>query len=74
MEIEKEDREITAFKIGGLILYEFNRMYFGLCNAPAMLHRHVEGHMGDLNLGDCIIYLADIVIFSSTFPEHPEHL
>ena len=30
--------------------------------------------MGDLNLRDCLIYLDDIVIFSSTVQEHLEHL
>ena len=29
---------------------------------------------GDLILRDCLIYLDDIVIFSSTFKEHLEHL
>ena len=28
--------------------------------------------MGDLNLRDCLIYLDDIVIFSSTFQDHLE--
>ena len=30
--------------------------------------------MGDLNFRDCLINLDDIVIFSSTFQEHLEHL
>lgn len=30
--------------------------------------------MGDLNLRDCLIYLDDIVIFSSTFEEHLHRL
>ena len=34
----------------------------------------MERYMGDLNLRDCLIYLDDIVIFSSTFQEHFEHL
>ena len=65
---------MAAFKMGGLILYEFNRMSFGLCNAPAMFHRLMEERIWDLNSGDCMIYLDDIVIFSSTFQVHPEHL
>ena len=30
--------------------------------------------MGELNLRDCLIYLDDIIIFSSTFAEHLERL
>ena len=30
--------------------------------------------MGELNLCDCLIYLDDIVVFSSTFEEHLEKL
>ena len=74
VEIEEEDKEKTAFQMGGLGFYEFNRMPFGLCNAPATFQRLMERCMGDLNLRDCLIYLDDIVIFSSTFQEHLEHL
>ena len=43
---------------------------------PAELPSHlvVLGHMGDLNLRKCLIYLDDIIIFSSTFEEHLERL
>ena len=74
VEIEEEDKEKTAFQMGGLGFYEFNRMPFGLCNAPATFQRLMEWCMGDLNLRDCLIYLDDIVIFSSTFQEHLAHL
>ena len=30
--------------------------------------------MGDMNLRDCLIYLDDVIIFSSTFEEHLERL
>ena len=34
----------------------------------------MERCMGDSNLRDCLIYLDDIIIFSSTFEEHIERL
>ena len=74
VEIEEEDKEKAAFQIGGLGFYAFNPMSFGLCNAPATFQRLMERCMGYLNLRDCLIYLDDIVIFSSTFQEHLEHL
>ena len=30
--------------------------------------------MGDLNLRDCLIYLDDVIIFSTTFEEHLDRL
>ena len=48
-------------------------MPFRLCNSPATFHRLMEQCMGDLNLRDYLIYLDDIVIFSSKFQEHLEH-
>ena len=34
----------------------------------------MERCMGELNLRDCLIYLDDVIIFSSTFEEHLERL
>ena len=69
---EMEDKNKTAFQVGDLGFYEFNRMPFGLCNAPASFQRLMERCMGELNLRDCLIYLDDVIIFSSTFEEHLE--
>ena len=74
MELKEEDKAKTAFQVGPLGFYECNRMPFGLCNAPATIQRLMERCMGDLNLRDCLIYLDDIIIFSSTFEEHMERL
>ena len=74
VEIEEEDKPKTAFQVGTLGFYEFHRMPFGLCNAPATFQRLMEMCMGDMNLRDCLIYLDDVVIFSATFEEHLERL
>ena len=74
VEVAEEDKCKTAFQVGTLGFYEFNRMPFGLCNAPATFQRLMERSMGDMNLRDCLIYLDDIVVFSSTFEEHLERL
>ena len=74
VEIKEEDKNKTAFQVGGLGFYEFNRMPFGLCNAPASFQRLMERCMGELNLRDCLIYLDNVIIFSSTFEEHLERL
>ena len=70
VEINEKDKHKTAFQVGTLGFYEFNRMPFGLCNAPATFQRLMERCMGELNLRDCLIYLDDVIIFSSTFEKH----
>ena len=74
VELKEDDKVKTAFQVGPLGFYECNRMPFGLCNAPATFQRLMERCMGDMNLRDCLIYLDDIIIFSSTFDEHLGHL
>ena len=74
VELKEKDKAKTAFQVGTLGFHECNRMPFGLCNAPATFQRLMERCMGELNLRDCLIYLDDIIIFSSTFEEHVERL
>ena len=74
VEIEEEDKPKTAFQVGTLGFYEFHRMPFGLCNAPATFQRLMEMCMGDMNLRDCLVYLDDVIIFSTTFEEHIDRL
>ena len=64
VELAEEDKEKTAFQVGGLGFFQCNRMPFGLCNAPATFQRRMERCMGEMNLRDCLIYLDDIIIFS----------
>ena len=45
-------------------------MGFGLTNAPATFQRLMERCMGELNRGDYLVFLDDILIFSETFDEH----
>ena len=74
VEIKEDDKEKTAFQVGTMGVYEVNRMPFGLCNAPATFQKLMEHCMGELNLRDCLIYLDDFIIFSSTVEEHLERL
>ena len=74
VEICEADKHKTAFQVGTLGFYEFNRMPFGLFKAPASFQRLMERCMGDMNLRDCLIYLDDVIILSTTFEEHLDRL
>ena len=66
--MKEADKAMTALQVGSLGFYECNRMLFGLCNAAATFQRLTEMCM------DCLIYLDDIIIYSSTFDQHIERL
>ena len=55
-------------------LYEFVRMPFGLCNAPATFQRLMQVILSRLEWKCCFVYLDDILIASATFEEHMKHL
>lgn len=71
--VEKADQEKTAF-ITPMGLYEYVRMPFGLCGAPATFQRLMQRCMGDLIYQMLFVYLDDICIYSKTFEEHLAHL
>ncbi|KAI5151211.1 hypothetical protein ENBRE01_1973 [Enteropsectra breve] len=71
--IDESDKPKTAFRWKNG-LYEFNRMPFGLCNAPATFQRTMDIIFKDINGQYVIPYLDDIIIFSRNLEEHKEHL
>ena len=62
----------TAFVISGMGKYEFNRVPFGLAQAPAHFQKLINEVLTDCNFA--MGYLDDIIIFSKTEEEHLEHL
>lgn len=73
VEVAEHDKHKTAFSTP-MGLFEANRMPFGLQNAPSTFQRLMTCCFGDLNFTHLLIYLDDIIIFSSTFNEHLERL
>lgn len=55
-------------------LFEWTRMPFGLCNAPATFKRLMGVVLGDLTFDTLLVYLDDIIVFSKDFDEHCEKL
>ena len=69
----EKDKAKTAF-CTPFGLFEFNRMPFGLCNAPSTFQRLMERIFGDQSCQSLLLYLDDIVIFSQTFDQHLQRL
>ena len=71
--VTEEDKAKTAF-ITPFGLFEYNRMPFGLCNAPACFARLMQACLNEQIFQILLVYLDDILIFSKTFEEHLERL
>ena len=48
-------QQYTAFMVGNLEFYEFTRMPFRLCNAPATFQNLMQNKLGELKLTYCVI-------------------
>ena len=73
VEVDPKDRPKTAFACQEG-LYEFNLMPFGLVNAPSTFERLMENIPVGLQHKTCLVYLDDVIVFSSTFSEGIERL
>lgn len=71
--VAEKDRAKTAF-CTPFGLFEWNRMPFGLCNAPGTFQRLMQRLFGDQQCQTLLLYLDDIVIFSSTVAQHLERM
>nr|KAG5687934.1 hypothetical protein BaRGS_021642 [Batillaria attramentaria] len=74
VEIAEEHKQRTAFTVGPLGFFEYNRLPFGLTNSPATYQRLMEDVLGDMHMKICLIYLDDLIIFSRTYEEHVNRL
>lgn len=54
--------------------FEFTRMLFGLCNAPATFQRTMDKIFGNEKYRYVISYFDDIIIFSKSMEEQEKHL
>ena len=73
IEVAPEDQEKTAFATP-FGLYQFERMPFGLCNAPATFQRIMQHCLGAQVYDYLLIYLDDVIVYSLTFHAHLKHL
>lgn len=73
IEVEEEDRQKTAFSTQNGH-YEFLRMPFGLKTAPATFQRTMDNILKGLQGLHCMVYLDDVIVFSSSLDEHLQKL
>ena len=73
MPMAKDSVAKTAFTCH-LGLFEFNRLPFGLTNAPAIFQREISKVLSGLIGQVCLVYIDDIVVFSRNEKEHAQHL
>ena len=70
--VAEADKHKTAF-CTPFGLFEFNRMAFGLCNAPSTFPRLMERIFGD-HLQSLVLFLDDVVVFSTSVEQHLQRL
>ena len=67
--LNEKDKEKTAF-ITHEGLYEFNVMPFGPKNAPRYFQRYMDRVLAGLKWSCALIYIDDVIIYSSNFNKH----
>lgn len=74
-QIEVEDADIpkTAFSTHQG-LFEFRRMPFGLCNAPATYQRYTNELFAGLLFSTCVAYLDDLLVYANSFEQELHRL
>ena len=70
---DKSSQQKTAFLTADGHFY-FKVMPFGLCNAPSSFTRVMDKVLGDLKFKFVLVYIDDIIIYSTSFSEHIKHL
>ena len=71
--IHPKSRPYTAF-VTHDGLYQCKRMSFGLVNAPSVFTRLMTRVLQGLNWEICLVYIDDVIVFSSSFEDHLNRL
>lgn len=73
VEMDPADIEKTAFNVEHGH-FEFLRMPMGLKNSPSTFQRVMDNVLRGLQNNICLVYLDDIIVFSTSLQEHMENL
>lgn len=69
IEMHPDDIKKTAFSVENGH-YEYLRMPFGLKNAPATFQRVMDNVLRGMVNKTCLVYMDDIIVFSTSLQEH----
>ena len=69
VKVAERDQQKTVFTTP-MGLFEFSRMPFDLVNAPAMFQRLMSTVFNGMNFESVLLYLDDVIVFSSSVEEH----
>ena len=67
--LAEEDKDKTAF-VSHMGTHRYNRMPFGLRNAPATFQRALDIILSGVRWQTCLIYLDDVIVFSHSHEQH----
>jgi len=67
MDMKDADKTTFIVRTG---TYQFRRLPFGFCNAGSTFKRVIDLALRGLNFYMCLVYLDDIIVYSSTVEEH----
>lgn len=73
IEVDPRDIAKTAFNVENGH-YEFLRMPFGLKNAPSTFQRVMDNVLREHIGVRCLVYMDDIIVFSTSLKEHLDNL
>ena len=62
VKVSEDSRQYTVFTVGSMVVYEFLRMPYSLCNAPVMFQCLMQNCLGELNLFFAMVYLDDVIM------------
>ena len=72
--IKEECKQYTTFTAGPLGCWEFKRMSFGQVNSGATFQRLMEATLGELLFKECLVYVDDIIVYSSSIDDQLERM
>ncbi len=73
IEIDEKDRPKTAFLTEDGH-YEYNRMPFGVTNAPSTFQRLMNQILQPVIKKIALVYLDDVIIYSTSIEQHIKHI
>lgn len=73
IEMDEADKQKTAF-VCPLGFWELNRMPQGITNAPSTFQLLMEKCVGEMNLREVLVFIDDLIVFSSSLEEHEQRL